>query len=107
MQPFDGQRLDTGNDRVEAVHAVQHEGALGAGELPSAIPGQLLAQGVRQQHLQVEFGGGVEDPSPLVTAELPATDATRLLHLEIEHPTGVDSFPAVARRLVSSDRMRT
>lgn len=85
LQPFDGQGLHPGDDRVEAVHAVQHEDALGAGELSPAVSGQLPAQSVRQQHLQVELGSRVEDPSPLVTAELPSTDATRLLHLDIKH----------------------
>lgn len=89
LQPLDGQGLHAGDHRVEAVHAVQHEGALGAGKLPSAIPRQLTPEGVRQQHLQVELGGGVEDPPPLVTAQLPSTDAAGLLHLDIEHSTGL------------------
>lgn len=89
LQPFDGEGLHAGDHCVEAVHAVQHEGALGAGKLPFAIPVEFTSESMRQQHLQVEFGGWVEDPAPLVAAELPSTYATGLLHLDIKHSTGL------------------
>lgn len=87
LQPLDGEGLHTGDDCVEAVHTVQHEGALGAGKLSSAIPGQLPPHSIREQHVQVEFGSRMEDPFSLVATELPSTNTTHLLHLEIKHYT--------------------
>lgn len=90
LQALQGQRLHPGHHRVEPEHPLQHEGALGAGELPAAVPAQPAAQGVGQQHLQAQLGCGVEDPAPLVPAQFPRADSAGLLHLHrVQHPAGV------------------
>lgn len=81
MEPLQRQRLDSSDDGVEAVHAVQHEGALGTGELASTVPAQVPAQDVGQEQLQVQFGRRVEDPAALVPAELSGANTAALLHL--------------------------
>ena len=81
MQALDRKGFDPGNDGVESIDPIEHERALAASKLSLAIAGDIPAQDVRQQNLEVELGRRVEDPAPLVSAQLPGTDPANLLHL--------------------------
>lgn len=52
---------------------------------------------MRQQNLEVELGCCVEDPAPLISAQLPGTDPANLLHL----PSC--GYRAALRRLLLGD----
>jgi len=57
------------------------ESTLAASKFGFAITGDILAQDVRKQNLEVELRCRVEDPAPLVSTQLPGTDPANLLHL--------------------------